>query len=112
MDQEIKLRCYAHELEDRSWYAHCITLCLDATGSSFQEARGNLDDVIISYIQTVVEKGLDTQLIPRRSPLSMQATYWYLWLLCSLRKLSYQLDRFSQSSTFECSVPIDAIAHA
>lgn len=103
-----RLRCFAYEVEPNKWYAHCIDLCLDATGSSYEEARSKLTTLINEYFEVVKDRGLVDGLIPRRSPLSIQATYW------KIRLLNLLWDHFvkptSQRPTFDCSA--NSMAHA
>jgi predicted RNase H-like HicB family nuclease len=111
--KQLKLRCYACEKEDGTWYAHCITLCLDATGSTFPEAQDNLHQVIIDYLKTALEEGWQDDLVPRHSPFSFQATYWRIWFGNSLRRhFLSQIDRNKQSSTFVSVIPKWATSHA
>jgi len=78
------LRCYALRKRDETWYAHCIDLTLDAEGETYSQARQNLDRVIISYLRTVFDKGLQDELVPRPSPLSFKIEYFKIWLTTRL----------------------------
>ncbi len=96
-----KLRCFAYEVEPNRWYAHCIDLCLDTIGSDYWEARRKLGVLINEYYALVKEKGLADELIPRRSPISVQATYWKIWLLNLL--WDHLVKPTSQRPTFDCT---------
>ena len=98
-----KLRCFAYEVEPNKWYAHCITLCLDTTGSGYWEARRKLEALVDDYFDLVKERGLTKGLIPRRSPFSMQITYWKIWLLNLLwNHFVKPSSQRGQSPTFDC----------
>ena len=66
MAQEIVLRAYIRPQRSGGWYAHCITLSLDAVGADYREARDKLDDAILSYLRFAGEENRFEEL-PRRS---------------------------------------------
>ena len=105
-----KLRCFAYEVEPNKWYAHCIDLCLDSTGPTFYEARAHLSQVIADYVQLVAESGSERHLLHRRSPLSIQTTYWKAWLLNLLRNLVDRSSHEGQIRTYNC--PANSMANA
>jgi predicted RNase H-like HicB family nuclease len=97
------LRCFAHEVRPNEWHAHCVTLCLDATGATYQEARTRLTALITDYLELVKEEGLTRELVPRHSPLPIRANYWGIWLSDSLRRLTDHFgDHEKQTLTFNC----------
>jgi hypothetical protein len=78
MAKRWEFRCYARR-RGHKWYTHCIDLTLDAEGESYWQARENLDRAVLLYLRSVMEKGLEDELIPRQSPLSFRLTYYGLW---------------------------------
>ncbi len=51
MSRQIVLHAYIRPQRNGEWYAHCITLSIDAVGADYHEARAKLDDAILSYLQ-------------------------------------------------------------
>lgn len=89
--KEIALRCYAKPLPGGTWYAHCIDLTLDTQAPTFEEVRERLDEVILGYLRTVSEGGLEQELIPRPSPFSFRLTYWRIWVVSLVGSLFRKL---------------------
>lgn len=80
MAQEIVLHAYIRPQRSGGWYAHCITLSLDAVGADYREARDKLDDAILSYLRFAGEEGRFEELVPRRSPLRFRIEYGGVWV--------------------------------
>ena len=80
MAQEIVLRAYIRPQRSGGWYAHCITLSLDAVGADYREARDKLDDAILSYLRFAGEENRFEELVPRRSPLRFRIEYGGVWV--------------------------------
>jgi hypothetical protein len=93
--QDLKLRCYAAQERDGSWYVVCLDLCLFASGDSFLEVRNKLHILIKDYIAEALTTDRDhiDSLIPRRAPLSSFIYYYYLKFL---NKIRHHQDKFSK----------------
>lgn len=103
--REISLRCYGHTLPDGTWYAHCIDLTLDTRGTTLDEVRTRLDEVILGYLRTVTAKGWEDQLIPRPSPFRFRLTYYLIALATYLRVLSRIFRSLREVDTFGPTLP-------
>ena len=80
MAEDTVLRAYIRPQRSGGWYAHCITLSLDAVGADYREARDKLDDAILSYLRFAGEEGRFEELVPRRSPLRFRIEYGAVWV--------------------------------
>lgn len=84
-----KLRCYARQQADGSWYAHCIDLNIDAEAKTFPKVRESLTDAMIGYLETVMETEDQEsigRLINRSSPMRHHLTYHYAKLITKLSR--------------------------
>lgn len=80
---DLMLRCYANK-HDKQWQAFCIDYSLAAQGTSFQEARQKLDDMICEYLYDALageDQEFAEQLLNRKAPLSQIATYHWIRLM-------------------------------
>ncbi len=83
---DLKLRCFAQQENDKSWFAICIDLNLFAQGETANEARKKLHAIIADYLTealTVDEQYID-DLIPRRAPFYFIFRYYWLMLSTNL----------------------------
>jgi hypothetical protein len=51
-------------------------------------AMRELRDAVLGYVKVAVDSGVDSELIPRRSPLSHQVRYYAILMACRLSLLS------------------------
>lgn len=77
--KDFRLRGFAEQRPNGTWYAHCIDLCLDAEAPTYHEVRAKLDEAIIMYIQWALPAAKSPKDILRRSPLEFQFRYWRRW---------------------------------
>jgi hypothetical protein len=92
---DLKLRCYAEQEENTTWFAICIDLNLAAQADTFEEVRAKLHTMVRDYVMEALT--VDAQhiedLIPRKAPWPFLLRYYRLTLLerfhnCSSRFLS------------------------
>ena len=75
------LRCYGRELSKDNWYGVCINLNLAVEASSKEELLQEMNAVIKSYLETVLDtKDVNSipELLSRRAPLSDQIMYYLI----------------------------------
>ncbi|HFD81038.1 MAG TPA: DUF1902 domain-containing protein [Gammaproteobacteria bacterium] len=87
--RDLKLRCYAEQNHDGSWFGICIDLNLAADGDSLEEVRRKLDDQVRDYIEEALgdDVAYIDDLIPRPAPLPFRIRYHYIRFLCWLDRM-------------------------
>lgn len=105
--EKLILRCYACKNGDKKWHAMCLDINLAIEADSLQEIREKMNNVIISYIDTV----LDTQdkdsipaLLFRPAPLRDWLFYYYL------KSLYFIIKELPQKILFKEFIPFH-LAH-
>jgi hypothetical protein len=96
--RELVLRCYAWKSGDE-YYAECIDLNLVVSRPTLAQAILSLNDAIVGYLETVLEKGWLDEMVPRPSPWLSRVRY-HLYALLHLWRQSV--------SIFDRVVAIDA----
>jgi hypothetical protein len=80
---DLKLRCYAEQEENNTWFAICIDLNLAAQADTFEEVRAELHKMVRDYVMEALT--VDAQhiedLIPRHAPWPFLLRYYWLSLL-------------------------------
>ena len=79
---ELVVRCFA-EKKANYGQAFCIDLCLAAQGDTREEVIQKLNDQIKNYLWDIFEgedRGYASQLLSRKSPLSIQMKYYLLYI--------------------------------
>lgn len=110
---ELKLRCFAEQEPDGSWYVHCIDLTLDAHAPTYLEARKKLDEAIIGYVDWGLKHATSPGELLRPSPLEFRLRYGKASLVMRLRAVIDALRRRAREAstpdeTFSCGVPVNA----
>ena len=105
---DLILRCYGYERKDRTWYAVCIDLNLDAEGRSIEDVKLQLFDAIYGYLETIAEVDDPTSLVRLiRRPAPFKDRFFY-----QLIHASYVFRRWIRRwVTFEEAVPVYPAAH-
>lgn len=87
--QELKLRCFAEQESDGSWFAACIDLNLAAQGGSAEDVRRKLHAQIHDYIEDALteDSSFFGDLIPRRAPISLFVRYHAIRVMNLIRRL-------------------------
>ena len=65
------LRCYGHRTRKGNWYGACLELNLATEADSLEELRAELNDIIVSYVESVFEtEDQDSipELLTRKAP--------------------------------------------
>ena len=87
--KKIRVRCYAERESDGSWFGICIDLNLAAQGDTLEEVRQKLDAQVQDYLDEAF--GEDSEylhdLVPRRAPMSFIFRYYWIKLMCWLRRI-------------------------
>jgi predicted RNase H-like HicB family nuclease len=76
MATELRLRGFAEQEPDGSWYVHCVDLTLDAEAPTYEEARRKLDHVIGMYLDWASKEAKSPADVLRPSPLWFRLRYW------------------------------------
>lgn len=87
--KDIILRCYG-ERDGDLWVAVCVDLCLAAQGATFDEARSRLHSQIGEYVYDALageDRAHASELLSRKSPLSIRAKYYLYAGMANLMKL-------------------------
>lgn len=82
------IKCYAIK-KGGVFFAASITLNLTATGATFEEARNNLNNLIIDYLNTISHnRKLEEfeHLLNRPAPAYMYFEFALCFIACALRK--------------------------
>lgn len=81
------LRCYGHRKRNGRWYGVCLNLNLAAEAETREEIKKKLCDMIVSYIETVMDTD-DHDSIPalleRRAPAIDWIKYYRIKLLITI----------------------------
>lgn len=100
--QYLVLKFYAHQTRDGNWYGVCLNLNLAVEAESVDELKEKFKNVIISYIDTVLDTE-DTDSIPdlltRKAPFIDWLKYYYIKLLISVKNIPKDIV-FKQSIPF------------
>ena len=100
------LRCYGYKDKRGKWYGVCLELNLAAEANSVDELRKKLNEMIGSYIDTVLDTG-DKASIPdlfrRRAPLMD-------WLYYGIIRLNQYIRQIPDKMTFDEIIPFN-LAH-
>lgn len=95
------LRCYGYRLKEGLYYGVCVDLNLAVEAESPKKLKKKMNDVIISYIDTVLDtndKDSIPQLIYRRAPIQD-------WLLYYFIKMIVFIKQFPNNFTFNEYIP-------
>lgn len=106
---DLKLRCFAQQEKDKSWFAVCIDLNLLAQGDSVEEARKKLHLMIADYLTealTIDEKYID-DLIPRKAPFFFLLNYHWL----TLKNKLHAVANHATSQLFTEHLPLMPVSH-
>lgn len=88
-----KLNCYVTR-KHGLFFAACITVNLTATGYTLEEARNNLDELLIDYLKIIVEGHEFNEfkhLLNRPAPFFMYIDYAKCFVLFNLFKFKKEL---------------------
>jgi hypothetical protein len=81
------VRCFFYREKSGLFVAECVDLDLMVKARKQNMAMRELRDAILGYVRVAVESGTDSELIPRRSPLSHRLHYYAVVLACRLSLL-------------------------
>jgi len=98
---DLVLRCYAHRVNGGRWFGVCVDLNLAAEADSPEELKKKLNDIILSYLETVIEtddRDSIPSLLSRRAPINDWLKYYFIKLLISIRN-------FPNNFTFQELIP-------
>jgi hypothetical protein len=97
------VRCFSYREKTGSFIAECIDLDLMVRAKKQNMAMRELRDAVLGYVKVAVESGTDSELIPRRSPLSHRLHYYAVMCACRFRLLSCErLSRYTPSARTRC----------
>jgi len=82
--KEIVVRSYAIQRRQGDFYAVCIDLNLAGVRPSMDEAVGELNAQITSYLTTIADMGCPRHLLYRRAPLRQRAFYHILGVVSAI----------------------------
>jgi hypothetical protein len=83
------VRCFVYrERSSGLFVAECIDLDLMVKARKQNAVIRELRDAVVGYIGVAVDSGADSELIPRRSPLSHRLHYWAVRFACKLSLLN------------------------
>jgi hypothetical protein len=98
---DLVLRCYGHRVNGGRWFGVCVDLNLAAEADSRDQLKEKLYDVIVSYIETVLEtddKDSIPSLLSRRAPINDWLKYYFIKSIISIRN-------FPDNFTFQELIP-------
>jgi len=97
---DLVLRCYGHQTGKGKWYGLCLDLDLAVEADSPRELGIKMDEVILSYIETVLDTD-DKQSIPsllcRRAPLLDWLKYYGIASLVLIDHFKNNIFTFKQA---------------
>lgn len=91
------LRCYAHRTRKGNWYGACLELNLATEADTLEELRVELNDIIVSYIESVFDtEDQDSipELLTRQAPLRDRLKFQGIRLLSFLIRFPNNLTQF------------------
>lgn len=100
--EKLILRCYGRKIDHKKWYAVCLELNLAVEAESLQEMKEKMGNVIMSYLDTVMEtqdKESIPDLLARRAPLSDWLFYYYI------RALHFTTKKLPKKMLFKEFIP-------
>lgn len=96
--QQLVLRCFASK-SGAQWQAFCLDLDLAVQGDSLEEVKQKISGQIAEYVYDALA-GEDTQyaeqLLSRRAPLSLWATYYWAGLVHKIFHFQDGVRRFTE----------------
>ena len=98
---DLVLRCYAHRVKGGRWFGVCVDLNLAAEADSPEQLKKKLNDIILSYLEIVLEtddKDSIPSLLSRRAPINDWLKYYFIKFLISIRN-------FPNNFTFQELIP-------
>jgi len=103
--RHIKLLCSAEGSEGR-WQAICLDLDLAVQGKSFEEVYEALNEMIVSYFETVSKYPAEEQarFLRRKAPFWLRVKVAASYLFSSLFGRDSDTDRHSFTATRACPV--------
>jgi hypothetical protein len=78
------VRCFLYREKSGLFVAECVDLDLMVKARKQNMAMRALRDAVLGYVKVAVESGTDSELIPRRSPLSHRLHYYAVMIACRL----------------------------
>lgn len=94
------LRCYADKEGDQ-WQAFCLDLSLAAQASSFEEAKGKLERMILDYVHDALageDREYAADLLARRAPARYWLRYYFYMFLCRVGSIQRGVRRLFTES--------------
>lgn len=85
---KLVLNCYGHRTFNKRWYGVCLELNLAAEANTPEGLREKLFDMIVSYVETVLDtddKDSIPELLSRRAPIKDWLIFYAIKLLISIR---------------------------
>jgi hypothetical protein len=105
VEKRFTLRCFSYRDKSGLFVAECIDLDLVVKAKKQNISMRELRDAVLGYVKVAVESGTDSELIPRRSPLSHRLHYYAVMCACSLSLLGCErLFRCTPSARTRCLV--------
>jgi hypothetical protein len=87
VEKRFTVRCFSYREGSGLFVAECIDLDLAVKARKQNMAVRELRDAVLGYVRVAVESNVDSELIPRRSPLSHRLHYYAVVLACRLSLL-------------------------
>jgi hypothetical protein len=84
VEKHFTVRCFLYREKSGLFVAECIDLDLMVKARKQNMAMRELRDAVLGYVKVAVESGTDSELIPRRSPLSHRLHYYAVMFACRL----------------------------
>lgn len=103
VDKRFTVRCFLYRERSGLFVAECIDLDLMVKARKQTVAMRELRDAVLGYVKVAVESGIDSELIPRLSPLDHRLHYYAVVFACRLSLLGCErLFRFTPSIHTRC----------
>jgi hypothetical protein len=104
VEKSFTVRCFVYpEKSTGMFVAECIDLDLMVKARRSNMAMRQLRDAILGYVKVAAESGLDSELIPRRAPISHRFHYYVVLVAAQLSLLSRErLFSYTPSTRTRC----------
>ena len=87
VEKSFTVRCFSYRERSGLFVAECVDLDLIVKARKQNMAMRELRDAVLGYVRVAVESNADSELIPRRSPLTHRLHYYAVVLACRLSLL-------------------------
>ncbi len=103
IQDKLILRCYGYRRNGSNWVGVCLELNLAVEAGSINELKAKMNEVIESYIATVLDtedKDSIPRLLSRRAPIQDWLIYYFIRLVCVVKQIRGKIITFKEILPF------------